>query len=464
MKRRLFLATTLLVMVSLVLAGCGGSTSAPTATPLPIATGTPVPPPPSPVPPTSTVAPPTATGGAQPASAQDLALIQQALTTTAALNSFHVIQSVSGSMSPQARDIEGDYVASEGLYVKGKVGDQQGSFLKVGTQNYKQDPGGNWVPWTDPTEIKPQTPQEIMGGTYTGMGGIAAISTFQNAGAPETIEGSSAQVEHFVGTIPFNTIPGIPPSIAAMKGLPPAGTIALWIDPTAKIVYKFELNVDTGPAMAVAAAQLATPGATSGATPGAGTPTAVPAQAATLALKMSITRPNDPTIQVPSPPSGTLGPAATAAATPTTAAISGDAGPTLSGPTPTTVTMPLAATDGHHTAQTALVLTGPTHVDLTLSSPQDVVYFSFKTGLPASVGLWFYNPQDAVGQLKVQLLDASEKTELNVDNLKPGDQTSLSSALMTPGVYLIKVTAAGLTTVPKTPVQVELVSLDLITP
>ncbi len=136
----------------------------------------------------------------------------------------------------------------------------------------------------------------------------------------------------------------------------------------------------------------------------------------------------------------------------------------MSGPTPTSVTMPLVASDGHHTAQTALVLTGQAHIDLTLSSPQEVIYFSFKTSAPVSVGLWFYNPQDAGGQLKVQLLDAIEKNELYVDNLKPSDQASLSSALPTPGVYLIKVTAAGLTTVPQTPVQVELDTLDLLTP
>jgi len=153
MKRRPLIAIALLVMVGSALAGCGGTTS-PTATPVPIATNTPVPPLP-----TSTAVPPTPTVGAQPASAQDLALIQQALTTTAALKSFHVIQTISGSMSPQSRNIEGDYVASSGLYVKGSVGDQQGSFLKVGTQNYKQDAAGNWVPWTDPTETKPQTPQ-----------------------------------------------------------------------------------------------------------------------------------------------------------------------------------------------------------------------------------------------------------------------------------------------------------------
>jgi hypothetical protein len=454
MKPGMFLAITLLVMVSLVLAGCGGSTPAATATPVPPATATTVPVPPSPVPPTSTAVPPSPTAGAQHASAQDLALIQQALTTTAALKSFHVIQSVSGSMSPQSRNIEGDYVASSGLYVKGSVGDQQGSFLKVGTQNYKQDANGNWVPWTDPTETQPQTPQQLISGTYTGMGAIAGISDFQSAGAPETLDGVSAPVQHFAGTIAVSKMPGIPAAIAALQGLPPAGTIALWIDPASKIVYKFELNIDTGPATAAAIAQLATPGA----------PTEVPTQASTLALQMIITRPNDPTIQIPTPPAGTPVPAATTAVTPTVAATGGDAGPITSGPTPTSVTMPLAASDGHHTAQTALVLMGPTHVDLTLSSPQDVVYFSFKTSAPASVGLWFYNPQDAAGELKVQLLDASEKNELNTDTLKPGDQTSMSDALTAPGVYLIKVTAAGLTTVPQTPVQVELNSIDATTP
>jgi hypothetical protein len=95
-----------------------------------------------------------------------------------------------------------------------------------------------------------------------------------------------------------------------------------------------------------------------------------------------------------------------------------------------------------------------------LSSPQDVVYFSFKTSAPASAGLWFYSPQDAAGELKVQLLDASEKNEIDTASLKPGDQTSMSDALAAPGVYLIKVTAAGLTAVPQTPVQVELDSID----
>jgi hypothetical protein len=690
MKYRLALAITMLVALSPILASCGGDTS--TVTPMPSLTSTPLPPP-SPLPPTSTTVPPTSTVGAKPASAADLALIQQALTTTAALKSFHLVQTLSGSIVPQARDVEGDYVAPDKLFAKGRMGDEQGSFLKVGTNNYKQDAQGNWVPWTDPSETKPQTPQEVMGSVFAGLAPIAAISDFQNSGATETLDGVSTQ--HFVGTIPIGKMPGMPAAIAAMPDLPPAGTIAFWIDPTMKVVHKLEVHLDTGPAMTAATARLATPGAptpvpapaavltmqmvisrpndpsiqvpdgpsagetptgtspelatptgvagarpataaevalitaadtgvadlhsfhytqviagsafaqpwniegdyvapdqeyfkgqlsgaqgeflrigtksyqkdtkgawvawavlgettpqtphdlirtffsglasiaaladfqNSGATetldgvstqhfvgtipigkmpgvpaavaaipdlPPAGTiafwidpttkilhrvevrldtgpamaaastrlatssaPTVVPAPAYVFTVDMTVSRPNDPAVQVPAPVAGTPVPAST----PTTAVIV--AGPVNSGPTPTAVTMPLAASAGHNTLQTALVLPGPAHIDLTLTSPQDVVYFSFRTGEPASASLWFYSPQDSEGVLKVQLLDASEK-ELNSDTLKPDYQASLSSALPTPGVYYIKVTASGLTKISKTPVQVELQSLDLLTP
>lgn len=295
MKSELCRLIGLLCLALVLLVGCGNDV-APTATALP----TVAPPPATSTqaaarstlpPPTNTTAPPTNTLAAQPASAADLGLIHQALSGMAGLKSFHFSQMTAGSLVHQARDIEGDYVAPDGLYAKGQMSGTRGEFLKVGTHNYKKDAAGNWVAWTDPSEKQPQTAQETMGSFFGSAASIVAFSDLQNAGT-ESLNGVITQ--RFNGTIPLGKAPG-GAQFAGLTDLPPAGTVALWIDPQTKVLHKLEIHLDTGPAMAAALAELATPGV----------PTAAPQAPAVLTVAMIVTRPNDPAIRVPAAPADT---------------------------------------------------------------------------------------------------------------------------------------------------------------
>ncbi|HMA37180.1 MAG TPA: LppX_LprAFG lipoprotein, partial [Chloroflexia bacterium] len=353
----------------------------------------------------------------------------QAMTATANLQSFHFTQVIAGVSYTQPWNIEGDYVAPDQEYSKGQLNGAEGEFLQVGTQTYHKDAGGTWTPLAQGA----QTPHDLVGSFFGGVAAIAALSDFQNTGETTTLDGTSTQ--HFAGTISLGKMPGVAAAIAALPDLPPAGTIDLWIDPQAHTVYKLAVRIDTTAALAAAVAKLAP----------AGGPTAVPIPSYVFTADMTISRQNDPAIHVPSPTGGNTTP-------PTATPASGGA----AGPTPTEASIQVASSSGHDSPSKALALSGPTHVDLTLSSAHDVVYFSFKTSAPIAGGVWSYNPQDAAGKLQVQILDASGQKEIDVATLGPGEQSSMSNVLSDPGLYLIKVTAAGLTTVPKTPAQVEL--------
>ena len=383
---------------------------------------------------TAAGAAPTQTPGAQPATAAEQALITRAVTGVAGLQSFHFTQMIAGSAFTQPWNIEGDYVAPDQEYSKGQLGGVQGAFLQVGTQSYRQDAQGNWTAWNLPGTTAPQTPRQTIQAFFTGLAAIVALGEFQNTGAPETLDGVPTQ--HFAGTIALGKIPGVGAQVAALPGLPPAGTLGVWIDPLTGNLHKIAVRLDTGPAMAAALAQLAAPGA----------PTAVPGPPYVFTVDMTISRQNDPAIHVPAP--GAAGPGPTAAATP---------GP--AGSTTTPVTIQLAAPAGHTSPQTALVLPGRVHVDLTLTSARDVVFFSFQIGAPTEVGLMFRNPDDAAGPLKVQILDPSGQTEIDAPTLQPGSFASRSLDLSAPGAYLIKITAAGLTRIPKTPVTLDVYNL-----
>ncbi|HMA36633.1 MAG TPA: LppX_LprAFG lipoprotein [Chloroflexia bacterium] len=235
---------------------------------------------------------PSGMSGGLAATADDLALITESFTATANLKSFHYIIQTGGSTITQPTSLEGDYVAPDQLYGKGTQSGQAGEFLKIGTKSYKKDASGTWAPWADPAQPTPTNAKDSLGKSFTGFASIASASNFQDTGTPETIDGVSTR--HFVGQIAINKMPGVGAQVGAMQNLPPAGTLGLWIDPQTKYLYKAELNLDMGAAMAAIMSQLMTP------VPGAPTPTPGPESKVSAALTLS--KLGDPSITVPAGP------------------------------------------------------------------------------------------------------------------------------------------------------------------
>jgi LppX/LprAFG-like lipoprotein len=303
---------SLLVLLSMLLgllAACGGET--PTNTPVPPPpTNTPAPPTNTPVPPpTNTTAPAAAatgtpaagnsgTGSGSEASPADLALITEALTATQQLKSYHFTLKASGDIITQTLNLEGDYVAPDKAYAKGTVGDESVEQLATGNKIYRKDASGKWV----------ETPESVASGGAANPAEsvvqeanvVGSLSTFTNAGAnyrnvgTETLDGVSTT--HFAGTIEAGKMQGAE-GLGALGNVPSLGTVNVWIDPQTKYIHKLDMNLDLSTFMeainGISEALQGTP------TPGGPTATAVPSLK--FAVNLTVSKPNDPSITVPTP-------------------------------------------------------------------------------------------------------------------------------------------------------------------
>ncbi len=341
MKLKYVSITVILTMMLGLLAACGGDN--PTATPVP-PTAT-IPPPtavPTPVPaPTNTTAAivgttPAATtgttggmmttpGGGMMATSGDVALIQEAVTATQELKSYHFTMQVSGEVFTQPVQLEGDYVAPDKLYIKGTAEGKAIEEVVSGGKAYQKDAGGKWV------EVQP-SPTATAGGSDSGLGGgglggmmgglvpgtdpsqlaqdpniikslaplLGSVGGFSDTQQNETLDGVSTR--HFTFKMDAASMmreqggtDQLPPNMQNVS----FGGGGFWIDPSTKYLHKLDLSLDVGGLMKfLVDVMSAAFGGT--ATPGGAPETPTPA--VNINISVQITKHNDPSITVPNVP------------------------------------------------------------------------------------------------------------------------------------------------------------------
>jgi hypothetical protein len=338
MKKLQLSSMLLLLSIMLgLLAACGGDTPTATAVPPPATntsappTNTTLPPSPTTAAPTATIAavtaatatpeamipaptePPTggglatptagvsggtiATPAGTPVSSAEEILIEQALTATKELKSYHFTMSATGDVFTQPVQIEGDYVAPDKAYIKGTMGGQQVEEVVSAGKVYDKV-NGQWVPQAQPTPgAEGINPVDLTSSANP----LESLSSLTGAGTQyhdvgqETIDG--VQTRHFVGEIGTASMMGGSGDTSGMPDLQ-IGSVNLWIDPSTKYIHKMTLNVDLAALlnlMSAAFSQLA-------GTPEPGTPTATPLPTSLkMDIQITVSKPNDPSISVPNP-------------------------------------------------------------------------------------------------------------------------------------------------------------------
>jgi len=313
------LGVVVMLLAVVTLVACGGETP-PTPTPTPVPpTSTPVPPSPTPEPPepTRAVSPgrTTTSGGdtrGTAASQSDVALILDAITQTARLNSYHYNLDLVSSEADQNANAEGDYVAPNKGYIKGTVAGEQVEQLMVGSDVYVKDASGNWVPRQVPTatgtDIKLIDPNNFTSSAnpLQGMGELfATASNYRDLGEDDI---NGATTRHFSFEITAGQSGQIPGDVSASLGnIPPLGGGEVWVDPKTRYVHRLNVSLDLGPLMDMMGRAIEMMAGT----PTPGGPTATPFPSIKFDMQMDIARHNDPSIKVPDAPAG--GSAATAA-------------------------------------------------------------------------------------------------------------------------------------------------------
>jgi hypothetical protein len=319
----------IMTMMLSLLAACGGEN--PTATPIP-PTATAVPPTATAVPPTATTEAmmgttpeaTTGTGGASggasggmAATPADVALIQQAVTATQELKSYHFTMMASGDIMTQPVQLEGDFVAPDKLYVKGTAEGKQIEQVVSGGKAYQKDASGKWA------EVQP-TPEATPSGLGgAGLGGalpgvnpndlvqdpniikslaplLTSVGGFSDTQQDETINGVSTK--HYTFKMDAASMmraqggaESLPPNMQDVS----FGGGGFWIDPQTKYLHKLDMTIDFAGLMkfmfdAMAAAFGGT------ATPGGEQPTPTPA--VNITISVTISKHNDPSITVPTVP------------------------------------------------------------------------------------------------------------------------------------------------------------------
>ncbi len=341
MKLKYVSITVILTMMLGLLAACGGDNA--TATPIP---PTATVPPPTAVPTDTAVPAPTNTttamvgttpaatigttggmmatpGGGMMATSGDVALIQQAVTATQELKSYHFTMQVSGEVFTQPVQLEGDYVAPDKLYVKGTAEGKAIEEVVSGGKAYEKGTDGKW------TEVQPSpTPAAGAAGGLGGdvgsmMGGLVpgtdpsqlaqdpnvikslapllgSVGGFSDTQQNETLDGVSTR--HFTFKMDAESMmreqggtDQLPPNMQNVS----FGGGGFWIDPNTKYLHKLDLSLDIGglmkflfDAMSAAFGGTATPGGEQ----------ATPTPAVNININVVITKHNDPSITIPTVP------------------------------------------------------------------------------------------------------------------------------------------------------------------
>ncbi len=276
---RLFTVLLLVVGVLTLVAACDNN---PTPTPTP-PTATPVPPTP-----TTPALPPTAgpvSGGAagQPGTAADVQLINDAITATTKVDSYHfsALLNVPGMM--QNGTIDGDYLNPDKGHLFIKTANSTQEIINIGATSYVKNPDGSWK------AIDINAAASAAAAGASGMGGLGAMAGSLDPTKASNLFGllgrfaAGINTANRVGTESINgftvTHYNVPLFLGNLMGTggsttpgeTPLGYADVWIDPTSKLVHRLAFKLDLTELMSAGAAFL---GPTQ--VPGAPTPTPIP--------------------------------------------------------------------------------------------------------------------------------------------------------------------------------------------
>jgi hypothetical protein len=291
--RAIVLTLAIMVLALVGLYACGGETATPTA----------VPPSPTPVPPTPVPPSPTAQA-AKDASSDEVVLIQQAVSNTDNLKSYHfTIEIQPSEFITQPVKAEGDYVAPNTTYIKGTMGQQNIEDIIIGDKVFVKDASGNWS-----EQPKPDTSNDPMaalraqqmvssGNPAAGLGSIIdTVKTYKNGGT-ESINGVNTTKYTF--KLDLKEMLGsenVPQGINL--GSTDLGGGALWIDPPAKNIHKVDVQVNVGPLLDFGDLMTQAFGS-SGETPTPGGTQPTPRPQSPVHVIITISKHNDPSINIP---------------------------------------------------------------------------------------------------------------------------------------------------------------------
>jgi len=259
------------------------------------------------------------------ASAEDIALIQQAVTATQELTSYHFTMQVTGDIITQPVQLEGDFVAPDKLYIKGTAEGKAIEEVVTGGKVYQKDAGGKWA------EAQP-SPTATAGGSDSGLSGgdmgsmmgglvpgtdpsqlaqdpniikslaplLGTVGGFSDTQQNETLDGVSTR--HFTFKMDAESMmreqggtDQLPPNMQNVS----FGGGSFWVDPNTKYLHKLDLTLDFAglmkfmfDAMSAAFGGTATPGGVQ----------ETPTPAVNINISVVITKHNDPSITVPNVP------------------------------------------------------------------------------------------------------------------------------------------------------------------
>jgi hypothetical protein len=236
-------------------------------------------------------------GGGAEASDDDQELVRDALQNAEEMTSYHFTLDLKETeFITQPAKLEGDYMAPNVVYVKGKMGDESIEEIAIGDRTWQKQ-GGEWVEQTEgddsssnPLGLNPE--DMVTGGNPLSEIAdlVSGVNNLQTAGE-ETINGVTTR--HYTFRMDAASLGA--GSGEDLSGMPDLGSGDLNVDPGKKQLHRLGINLNLGPLMELMfrgfAEALGTP------TPGGAAPTPFPSME--VQFDMTISRHNDPSISIP---------------------------------------------------------------------------------------------------------------------------------------------------------------------
>ncbi|HMA35548.1 MAG TPA: hypothetical protein VKY74_13865, partial [Chloroflexia bacterium] len=258
-------------------------------------TPTPIPPTPTPIPPTPTPIPTAADGlggPGTPASAADIGLINDAITKTTALDSYHFVMTLSVPGYVDSANIEGDYKSPNKAHVTIKAKGQTQEIINIANMSYVKNSDGSWTS-SDLSSAAGSTGNDLGLGSLGAMAGgldpTKATNIFGTLGrfaagvnsasviGDETVGGHSTK--HYNVPLFLGNLMGTGGSTT--PGESPLGSADVWIDPSSQLIQKMAVKLDLTDLMRGFQSLAPTPG------PGQPSPTPFPPLVVDLKMDLS---------------------------------------------------------------------------------------------------------------------------------------------------------------------------------
>ena len=242
----------------------------------------------------------TTAAGSRNATDDEVQLIKDATTSAQSLKTYHFqIQIKPSTYITQPVQAEGDYQAPNMVHITGTMGDQNFEEVVIGTTVFKKDVSGNYVKQapvdTSSDPLASFSPESMVsGGNPLGSLGdlTTSIKKFQYAG---DVPVQGVTTKHFTFSLNMvDLMQGQDTSGLDVSDLNLGGG-GLYIDPSKKVLYGIEYNLDLGAIFELMARAFSA----FGGTPTPGGVSATPIPKLEVDLQALFTRQNDPSITVP---------------------------------------------------------------------------------------------------------------------------------------------------------------------